>query len=335
MKRYAGKLAVLIFAGVLCGIGVRSYGTLKQFDGQAGFYYQTDVVTGEQLGKFWENATEDAKREIKGLVFFRTEKEVEITNESLGRSEKGELIETAGNMYLVVPGTLIRGSFVTDSDLRGCVLSSKAAELLYGGEDIIGEEVRIGKNMYRIRGIVDLGKSLCMVQGGAEKQYSCIRAEAPGYPLSVVQQMLTGLLPSDCEWISEGNFYYAAGRFFLLLPAWGLLVIGYAKCRKQVRLISNRVLRAAMEMGVPVAVFCGVCVILLVSLRFSDDYIPTAWSDFSFWTELFRKKSELLAALLENPFQIADSIMLGSLAAVVATGVVLSQITLDIWKKES
>ncbi|MBU3876237.1 ABC transporter permease [Faecalicatena sp. AGMB00832] len=302
---------------------MRSLGILKQFDGQAGFYYQKDVVTGKQLKDFWENASEDAKREIKGLVFFRTEKDVEIKNESLGRSEIGDLIETAGNMYLVVSGRLVKGSFVTDSDLRGCVLSKKSAELLFGDDDIIGEEVRVGKKTYRVRGIVDLSQSLCMVQGEAENGYPCIRADAPRLPLSVMQQMLAGLLLPECEWISEGNLYYGVGRFFLWLPAWLILSVGIMECRKRMRLIQNKVLRAGMEMGIPVAAFLGVCVILLVSLRFSDDYIPTAWSDFAFWTELFRKKRELSITLIGNPFQIADSIMLGSLAAVMAAGVLL------------
>lgn len=305
------------------GIGIRCYENLKQFDGQIGFYYPQEAVTRIQLEDFWKNAPEDTKKEIQGLVLFQTETGIEIENQRLNRSEVGELIETAGNMNLVLPGKLIKGSFVTDSDRNGCVISRKAAEVIFGDWDIIGEDILIGKKNYIVRGIVDIEKILYMVQGDNEKSYPYIRVDTPKIPMSVVQQMLAGLIPGNCERISEGNLYFGVGCVLLSVPLWILLFIGLFRYRKVVTRIRNKVLNYILKIMVPVAGFAGACVLILISFKFSDDYIPTVWSDFEFWTELIQQKRDMFLMLLENPLQIVDGIMFKNLIGVIGVSVVL------------
>ena len=303
------------------GIGVRCYENLKQFDGQAGFYYPQETVTREQLNEFWKNASEDARNGLEGVVLYRSEAGITFVNQSLNRKETGELIEAAGNMHLVVPGKLVKGSFVTDSDTKGCVISSKMAENIFGDWDIIGDEVLIGQKNYVIRGIVDMEKSLCLVQGENEKSYPYIRVDAPRIPMSVVQQMLAGLVSENCEWISEGNLYYSAGCVLLCAPLWILLVRGVFRYRKAAQRLRNKTLGYILKMLVPIAGFAGGCALILVSFKFSDDYIPTVWSDFEFWTELIQQKREMIFLLLENPIQIADTIMFQNLFGMVVVSI--------------
>lgn len=272
---------------------------------------------------FWENAPEDTKKEIQGLVLFKTETGIEIENQRLNRSEGGELIETAGNMNLVIPEKLIKGSFVTDSDRNGCVISRKVAENIFGDWDIIGEEVLIGQKNYVIRGVVDAEKSLCMVQGDNEKSYPYVRVEVPKIPMSVVQQMLAGMIPENCKWVSEGNLYYGIGSILLCFPLWILLFIGLFRCRKEVPRLGNKVWDYILKIMVPVAGFAGACALTLISFKFSDDYIPTVWSDFEFWTELIQQKRDMVLMLLENPLQIADGIMFKNLIGVIGVSIVL------------
>lgn len=304
-------------------MGIYCYENLKQFDGQAGFYYSQETVTRMQLKNFWKNASEDSKREIQGLVLFRTETGIEIKNQELNQGETGDLIEAAGNMHLVIPGKLMKGSFVTDSDSHGCVISRKTAENIFGDRDIIGEKVLIGKKNYVIRGIVDMDKSLCMIQGDNEKSYSYIRVDAPRMPMSVVQQMLAGLLAEDCEWISEGNLYYGIGNIFLWLPVWAALFAGVFRYGKAVPRMGNEVFNYILKIMIPISGFAAGCTLLLVSFKFSDDYIPTVWSDFEFWTELVQQKKEMISMLLESPVQIADALMFRSLVGVMVVSALL------------
>lgn len=274
-------------------------------------------MTRNQQKSFWETASEDAKREIQGLVFFRNETGIEMKNETLDRAEEGDLIETAGNMYLVTPGVTMKGSYVTDSDRNGCVISRKTAENLFGDLDIIGEKIMIRDKSYVVRGIVDVEKSLCMIQGGDDKSYPFIRVDAPRIPVSVVQQMLSGLLPEDRAWISEGDLYYGLGNIVFFLPVWIIFFLGSARCRKAVAEIQNKGLNFILKITVAIIGFTCACLLFLLSFQFSDDYIPTAWSDFEFWTELVKQKKEMILGLFENPIQIADSLMIKSLIGLI------------------
>lgn len=249
-------------------------------------------MTRKQLESFWENASDDEKK-IQELVLFREESGIEIKNQALNRVETGKMIETAGDMSLITPGKLMKGSYVLSSDTAGCVISQKTAEMLFGDRNVLGKIVSIGERDYIIRGIVDLDIIFCMVQGNENTIYANIRVDAPKLSLSAVQQTLSGLLPKTADGFPKRNLYYGIGRAFSLLPAW----------------------------------------------KFSDDYIPTAWSDFSFWTELFRQKSDMLFTLLEKPLHIADIIMLknfvGAITAsfVLALSIIISFLLKELLKK--
>ena len=44
------------------------YVRLANTEGQSGFYYPEKILTREQIIGFWEHASDDAKREIRGMV---------------------------------------------------------------------------------------------------------------------------------------------------------------------------------------------------------------------------------------------------------------------------
>ena len=60
------------------------------------------------------------------------------------------------------------------------------------------------------------------------------------------------------------------------------------------------------QMVVPFVWILGIAGLLFLSLRFSDDYIPTAWSDFEFFSTLFREKAEMVFLMLKNEWQLSD-----------------------------
>ena len=82
-----------------------------------------------------------------------------------------------------------------------------------------------------------------------------------------------------------------------------------------------------------VTIAFGVYGILVISLNFSEDYIPTAWSDFEFFTELFRQKTDMILQILRNPWHLADMHMMGNLMGVIVCSC-LTMAMLGIWGKE-
>lgn len=225
----------------------------------------------------------------------------------------GEVIESAGNMHLIIPGEKVKGSFVTDSDSSGCVLSETAAENLFGSVNVIGKNVRICEKDYTIRGILDHEKNLCMIQGDAAKSFSCIRINAPGIPVSVIQQSLSGLF-ENCVWISDGNFFYGIGSMLFWFPAWIILISGLYHCRKLILRLHKRRFRTALNFMLAIVGFSLAYLLFSASFHFSRDYIPTVWSDFEFWSELIRQKKEMVLLLMESPLQTPDKVILWNLS---------------------
>lgn len=320
---------------MLLGAALYSYSQLHEFSGKTGFYYEEKVFTREQIQNFWSDASDEARREIQEMALFRSSQGRTFANSNLNRTVSGELIEAAGNMELVVPGRLIRGSFASDSDKKGCVISRKTAEALYSSYQVIGNTLYLDQKEYRIRGIVDIDRPVCIIQGAEGMAYPYLRVQAPRLPLSAVKQMLAGVLPAEEAQVSEGWLYQGLGSLLLWLPAWVLLgkAAGYGRKRiKQMEKAEDgwkRIVREVLKMANPVLVFAGICGILMGSLRFSEDYIPSAWSDFAFWTELFTEKSSDFLSLVKSQWQYCDERMLVSLAGVAAASILLGGLLLQ------
>ena len=321
------RLMLLILIGCILGLGIRFYGNLKTFSGTAGFYYKEDTITREQVQDFWNEASPETQREVRDIVLFRSKSGEAMSNLNLNRTIKGEVIEVAGNMNLIMPGSLMMGSFVSDIDDRGCVISRKTAEKLFSSYEVLGDVVRMENKNYYIRGILDVNYELCMVQGVRAATYPNIRVDAPRLPLSVMEQQLAGILPAEYDKISEGDLYRGIGGILFWIPGWVLLyfIIGY--CRKGLKILAakewNHVWQSrALEVLKWVLAFAGSCGILFASLHFSDDYIPSAWSEFSFWIELFESKWGEFLSLLSGRLLYCDGQMLGNLAGVAVTSIV-------------
>ena len=142
----------LAFLGIGIGAALGFYVRLAGIEGQSGFYYSEKLLAREKIDGFWEQASDDAKREIRDLALFQESKGKVLKNEDLNRETKVKLVETAGSMNLVMPGRLCAGTFVTDSDSKGCVVSKKTADTLFGSVEALGEQLTLGKDTYIVRG---------------------------------------------------------------------------------------------------------------------------------------------------------------------------------------
>lgn len=278
------------------------------------------------MERFWREKTETSGDGIEDMVLFCEGERIQAQNINMGRTAEVKRTETAGGMHLAAPGKLAGGSFVTDSDRNGCVISEKAAEELFGSRECIGGKFEMEGKAYIVRGVIKEKESLCMVQGEEGKEYPYIRVSAPGLPVSYVRQLLAGYLPDaygeaggngESPWVSEGDLYVGLGRLAACLPIWAALIFGLLKCKRDMECLDG-MKREACRIAWYVAGFAGICTLLLLSVRFSDDYIPTAWSDFSFWSELVIQKAGEVRRLLGEPLVMADEGMLLSLAGLAA-----------------
>lgn len=319
-----------------------SYHNLLELEGQVGFYYTDETMTRGQLEDFWENASEKEKKEIQDIVLYRIEEKSMLLNCDLNRTMEVPLIETAGNMQLAVGEYLLQGNFVAASDRKGCVLSKEAAYKLFGTVKAVGEtiwilqteEEQIHKVPYEVRGVLNRKDSLCMIQSDRDS-YSYIRVKAKGVPLSLVKQRLAGLLPGETSWYSESDFYIGIGCFILSLPLWVLLYQFIRWGRRYIRTMKTSVWREVWKWGLVIGGIVLAFGIVKMGVRFSDDYIPTAWSDFEFWGELFRQKIEMVSILIKKEWHWADMDMLRNLGWCMLCSMAGSTLFLSLEKNKN
>ncbi len=307
------------------------------------FWLETPQLSGGQAPSSKPHDTQDIKESgLLDMALFEIKADVLVENPGLNRSVSVTLGETAGAMRLLVPDTLMLGNFPSSGDERGCVISRKTAESLYSSREALGESLSLNGKDYMVRGILDRDAQLCLIQGGRDVSYSNLCVDAPGLPLSAAQQQLAGLLSLGAAVVSEGSLYRGIGGVFLWLPAWGLLFyftkITAPLYRKTQTCFAGKPWGALLFTLLGqlrfILSFGAGCWILLVSLHFSDDYVPTAWSDFSFWTELFAQKSRSILILIKEPLLHCDLRMLGSLGGVVTLAVV-ETLLLILWFRQS
>ncbi|MFQ7549691.1 MAG: hypothetical protein ACLRMZ_04520 [Blautia marasmi] len=72
----------------------------------------------------------------------------------------------------------------------------------------------------------------------------------------------------------------------------------------------------------------GIGVLVLLSFHFSDDYIPGAWSDFSFFSRLAAEKAGDMKGLITQALDYRDREMLLGTAGCMLAGSVCSVIIL-------
>lgn len=56
-------------------------------------------------------------------------------------------------------------------------------------------------------------------------------------------------------------------------------------------------------------------------LYYTDDYLPPAWSDFSFWGELWEEKAGKVQAMLRRGIGYREKRMLWMLASAIGSGI--------------
>ena len=266
---------------------------------------------------------------LSDMVLFEEEKNVLLENPGLNRSVTATLTKAAGNLELLAPDDLMLGNFPSSGDETGCLISRKTAQALYSSQEVLGETLFLNGKDYLVRGILDRDEELCFIQGDRSVSYSNIRVDAPGLPLSAARQQLSGLLSLEAAVTSEGGLYRGIGGVFLWLPAWALL--GYLTKIMAALYWKTQPYLAGKPWGSLafmllgqlrfILAFASGCGILIGCLHFSDDYVPTAWSDFAFWVELWTEKSRSVLILLREPLLRCDLRMLGSLGGILVLAV--------------
>jgi len=222
---------------------------------------------------------------------------IELRNKNLERTTRADAIVICGS-----PALLLESSGYLDiDDKKGCLISSDTAFELFGSTDIIGKSIEYSEREFIIRGILKDGKDTIIHQADSKTE-AVMDAAAVHIPenktAESIMQVFRERYGMKGNEVAIDTFSRSAKTAAMALP----LLMGCCVCFPLLK-------SAYRQKNYPF--LCGICLLGAIlymtlflwicefMLEIPADIVPTKWSDFDFWGELFSRKKEELMTLLQ------------------------------------
>lgn len=286
-----------------------------------------------------ENETEEMP---KFCIWGQKEKET-ITNEDLSRSIQTDVVLFCGNPELLFEDCRVPAR----RDSQGCLIDEGTAWELFGSANVEGKEISYQGKSYTIRKVIPGKEKIFALQicslvehetakDGLSPEGGMLKDRQPDETKEdIVLNRLTMQKPEektqqDMALMWENQYGLSVtvldvellkgigGFCVLLVPVTSCICfLCYLFCqyRQQKRPVWKAVV-AALGFTLAVSFF----LLLKEQINIPDDYIPTRWSDFSFWTELWKQKQEAIRLLFQMPKTDLDIAWLESFGRTLGYG---------------
>lgn len=285
-----------------------SWAVLQQAAGQAaGQPYQVEwrspipVWTWEQAGQM------QRREEERALLEGRSDRFV-LWNQQPGQELSSQVASTTGTVLYLwgdsrswLGQPLLEGEWLSSEDSEGCLLTSALAWELFGSQQVTGLTVQTPQGPRTVRGVLESSQPLlaCQPDPSQTKEavfssVSLLLEAGETQPAQAAQAFsLRHALPDGVTRLDHGmgSRILAAGRRLLVL---GMLALWLAGPGAFWRAFSVPWQRRSVFWGLLAA---GM-LLTLWGLHIPAEWVPTRWSDFSFWERTASSWGERLRALL-------------------------------------
>lgn len=256
---------------------------------------------------------------ISGVCIWGEKKQAVLTNRNLSRSADADIILFCGDIELLFEDCRVPAK----DDMKGCLVDEQTAWELFGDSEITGKEITCEGLPYMIRKVIPGEKKIAVFPAGSMKgQRSGVQdgleaGTGQGKENPENDSCLSRITVLKPETVSMNDLKSAlysrygvtailldvqllrgiSGFFVLLVP---VIVCGivlwnfYQRYQKQQEWIWKTATAAA-------ALVLLVLAVLFIRqwIQIPYDYIPEKWSDFSFWTELWKEKADSMEYLMK------------------------------------
>lgn len=248
-------------------------------------------------GKAQENALSQLERrnEAEGTfsqaVLWKFEGKSAVRFEGTGREREVSLYKMKGQQGAIFGDGLDSGRYFTEGEHSVCLLDRETVRRLFGSENVLGMKVKQKETEFEIAGILEGEQPLCVVPAGEGEDFDGIAAKKARKTFS--SKAAFGLLETALGGMGQqridGHLYYMTACLFYFVLLALLLVIGGGKGRKR-KVIAVLCMFLAAE-------------VLVLGLKLAlagSDYLPSYWSDFEFFVQLFEEKKQQIQELLHH-----------------------------------
>lgn len=329
MKKY---LKYLIAAGIL-GVSViffylsaAAWGSMILEKDQVRFYLEQPISGSEAMAiarhsQEQEESEKEAHGRITDFCIWGQSEQAVLTNQNLSRNILTDVILMCGNPELLFEDCRMPGR----DDLLGCLIDEQTAWQLFGSIDVEGKEITYNRRDYTIRKVIPGTARIAAFQVSRQsenrKKTENDNSMEPLQSAEFQLDRLTVRTPKDGTvqalqeaWINQYGYNVElldmellrglAGGCVLLFPLSVCIFFGvylYHQYKKQEKLVGKMAIAGLALVLAAMAWF-----FLKNWVQIPDDYIPTKWSQFSFWTALWQQKLERGRLLLKVQKSVLD-----------------------------
>ncbi len=269
-------------------------GRFAWLDGGVSLRY-AEPLTLRQTERAQETARET--RAVDALTFWTEQSGVEVS--ANGREERARLLAVCGDAARVTAGRMLSGT--PPAAPGGCAISGALAWRLWGALDVTGLELTAGERRYSVTGVFE-DEALCLIAQNAadEAPYDNVELCLPGPDASrgALSFARAGGLGAPAYTMDGGALAALAGLMCRMPLALGALVL-------LARFARGLSPRAKRRLAYAALLAFALCLPRLLA-ALPAAWIPTRWSDFSFWQELARSAADGVDAWLALPPQSVD-----------------------------
>lgn len=213
-----------------------------------------------------------------------------------GEQERIELLRVLfvyGDASRAYNSPFLSGTYPAIGDEIGCAVDQKAADVLFGGKNVLGNTLSVQGKSYIVRGVFEGLQGVVIVQADDEDESKfgaislAVLPNVNGRETAQTFLLSNGLMMPTA--VIDAPFLVQFARALALLPAWIIALVLVARMiLRTIRLRTfplHFLAYAAVTMGGAVLMFYAAQFFFVVP----DRLIPTMWADFSFWSRIIEQ----------------------------------------------
>lgn len=250
--------------------------------------YPDASFTMESYDSFLES------REAKvfsSVAVWDSQGEQAVSAEASGQSVRADIYMMGGHLQAVFGDTLFRGRYFTAGEEGVCLIDLRTAEELFGSRNVVGCSLVLGGEDYRITGLVDSGRKICVIspEEGALFHGVTVRKQTSEQSSDNAKAVLSAYFGGLSTQVTDGQLCCLIGLFRLALLLTTASVVPAVLLIK----VSRRRLAGAAVLAAGVLALA----VVVSGMPVGSDYLPTYRSDFDFFTHLWTEKSAQMEQL--------------------------------------
>ena len=306
------RISVLMLVFVMVNIWIiNGLLRLKEQANMISLSYPAGAVT-ETSFEQWKKS-EDSEIFSEGTVW-KACGDFKVLSEDTGHDQKVSCYRMKGQPAAIFGKELAVGRYFTEGEENVCLLDQDTVRQLFGSDNVLGLEVKMDEKIWQIVGVLKGDIPVCVIPAEKGEVFDgiTVRKKEENQSVNQAVSIIEALFGSTDGQQVDGQLYYVLDSLlYLMILAVSLIVIGIMalkRTRKIPKAIGNKKTGElkdvkVAEIGRRCILPCCLVIALVIMIAGvnaanpGSDYLPTYWSDFEFYSRLFKDKAEQIQSL--------------------------------------